>query len=66
MVMEGDLAMGGEHTMMMFYRIDDECTDDVLQKCMLEMYNFINQCHSINSVKKEIKTSEIIIKQKVT
>lgn len=30
MVMEGDLAMGGEHTMMMFYRIDDECTDDVL------------------------------------
>lgn len=30
------------------------------------MYNFINPCHPINSVKKEIKTSEIIIKQKVT
>ena len=37
MVTEGDLNLGGKYTM--------QHRDDVLQKCTLEAYNLINQCH---------------------
>ena len=37
MMIEGELAWAGEYTI--------QCTDDVLQNCTLETYNFINQCH---------------------
>ena len=45
MVMEGDLIWGGEHT--------TQYTDDVLYTWNL--YNFINQYHPINSIKKKKK-----------
>ena len=53
MVMERDLTWGGEHTI--------QYTDDVLQNCTPETYNFINQYHPQNSIKilkKETKISQ--------
>ena len=37
MVMNEVVAWGVEHT--------TQCTDDVLENCAFELYNFVNQCH---------------------
>ena len=51
--MEKDLTLDGEHT--------TQYTDDVLQNCALETYNFINQVHP-NNFSKSLKTRNKINK----
>ena len=50
-VMEKDLTQGGKHTI--------QYTDDVLQNCIHETYNCINQCH-LNKLKKFKKYHKLL------
>lgn len=52
-MMEGNLALGGEHTM--------EYTYDVLLDCTLETYKILTNVTLINVIKKQTKNLDLML-----